>query len=648
MRPRKLDQRGVTLIELGIALVITAALVGIIISFAVDKQQQSAQQTIKNDLLTTAETGLNTVANDIRLSARADDNNRWQDTNAPGAPSNQLSWQSNGSTLVLATAAQDGSRNILFDDVHDYVTAKNNYVYFVSNHTLYRRTLAAPKTGNAAKTTCPASLATASCPADKVMVNMRLPHAASSTRPRRNQRGMILVSVLIITSVLMIIGFALISSVTGQYRLAGSDVYTDNALLSAEAGVEQSVEQLNQNDNFTGYPSAQTLFNDSTQGYGIFVTTIASSPDDSNAKIITSTGTIYHYGQTTNPVSTRKVKVTVVGTSSNGYSVHTGPGGLILGGSANITNSDVYVNGTISLTGTSKIGTQAQPLKVFAGNYACPTGSTPGSTYPQVCSGTQPISLAQSTAIYGTVCATGQTSTGPNNNIKTGSTGQGLVPGCVAPQVATPTYDRAAQIAAVTTTKTSTDPTIDCTQWQSGIGFKRTWPANLKITGNVNIASSCDLTLTGNVYITGTLTIGGAAIVRTADSLGTTRPVVIVDGTITTGGSGGMTANSSGTGAEFISFKSSAPCNPSCTSVTGTDLKTSQALQTVTIGGGGNLAASMFDAYWGKITIKGSGNIGAAIGQTVDMSGAGTVTFGTGIAAGARTWTITSYQQLSG
>lgn len=464
----------------------------------------------------------------------------------------------------------------------------------------------------------------------------------------RNKRGMILVSVLIITSVLMLIGFALISSVTGQFRLASDDVYVNNALLSAEAGVEQSVDQLNQDDNFSGYPSSQTLFNDTNQGYGTFVTTIASSPDDSNAKIITSTGTIYHYGQVKKPVSKRVVKVTVVGTSSNGYSVQSGPGGLILGGSANITNSDVYVNGTISLTGTSKIGTNAQPLKVFAGNYACPTGNNPGPTYPQVCSGTQPISLAQSTAIYGTVCATGQTSTGPNNNIKAGSTGQGLVPGCVAPQVSPPTYDRAAQIAAVTTTKASTDPSIDCTQWQSGIGFTRTWPANLKITGNVKIGNSCDLTLSGNVYITGTLTIGGAAIIRTANSVGTTRPVVITDDTINAGGSGGMTANSSGTGAEFISFKSSAPCSPSCTTVTGTNLKTSQALQTVTVGGGGNLAASMFYSYWGKISIGGSGNIGAAIGQTVDMSGAGTVTFGTGIAAGARTWTITSYQQLTG
>lgn len=463
----------------------------------------------------------------------------------------------------------------------------------------------------------------------------------------RKQKGMILVSVLILSTVLMVIGFSLMGATGSQYYLANVDVAKANAMQVAEAGIEQSVKDLNENDNFAGYATAQTLFNNTDQGKGTFTVTVANSPTDSNAKVVTATGNVYRYGQS-KVLSQRKVRVTVVGTRSNGYSVHTGPGGLILGGSANITNSDVYVNGLLTLTGASKIGTAAQPLKVFVANYACPTGTSPGPTYPQLCTSGQPISLAQSTIIYGTVCGTGQTSTGPNNNIKTGTTGQGLVVGCIAPQVSPPTYDRAAQISAVTTTKTSTDTSIDCTKWQSGIAFTRTWPANLKITGNVDISSSCDLTVSGNVYITGNLTIGGAAKIRTAESATTNRPVIIVDGTISAAGSGGLIANSYTTGIEFISFKSSASCSPNCTSLTGNDLKTSQSLQTVTAGGGGNLAAGMFYAYWGKIVITGSGNVGAAIGQTVDMSGAGTVTFGTGVAAGARTWTITSYQQLFG
>lgn len=456
------------------------------------------------------------------------------------------------------------------------------------------------------------------------------------------EQGMILVAVIIIGAVLSLIGLALTTGVSSQYTLARNNVYATNADMLAEAGIEESVEQLNQNDAFAGYTTTQTFFNNGTQGKGVFTTVVANT-SDTNAKTITSTGKVYRLNNLTQPASTRIVRVTVVGTGSSGYSVQSGPGGLILGGSANITNSQVYVNGTLSLSGNSKIGTVSQPLQVDVANYACPTGSTPGPTYPQVCTSTQPISLSGSSTIYGTVCATGQTS---SNNIQGGSGGQGLQPGCTAPSVAMPTYDRAGQIAAVTTTKPSSDSTIDCTKFVNGIGFTRTWPANLKITGDVDLKSSCDLTLSGNVYITGNLNIAGAAKIHVPDSLGTTRPVIIVDGTISVGGSSSLLANASGTGVEFISFKSAASCNPSCTSLSGNDLKASQVLQTISIGGSAKMAGMIFDAYWGKITVGGSGNVGSVIGQTVDMSGAGTVTFGTYLNAGQRTWTITSYQHL--
>ncbi len=456
-------------------------------------------------------------------------------------------------------------------------------------------------------------------------------------------RGMILVSVLILSTILMMIGFSLISAITGQYRLASDDVYTDNALLAAEAGVEQSVEQLNQSDSFAGYPTPQTLFNDQTQGFGQFVATISASPDDTNAKIITSTGTIYHYGQTTDPVSIRKVKVTVVGTASAGYSVSTGPGGLILGGSASITNSSVYVNGTITMTGTSSIGTQTNPVTVDAGNIACPKGSSPGSTYPTLCSdGNQPLSLAFSTKIWGTVCATGQTSTGPNNNIKGGNGGLGLQVGCTAPTVSQPVYDRAGIIGGMATTASGTSGAYVCNGNKSV-----TLPANVQLTGtSVSWGNSCTLTISGNVYIPGNLSIGGAVKIKVADSLGTTRPVVVVDGTVDVGGSASMIANSSGAGIDFVSFKN-ATGDPASTP-TGTNLYNSQSQQNVTVGGAVSLAGMIFDAYWSEVALSGSGNIGAAAGQTVNLSGAGTVIFGTTLSSGSKTWTITSYQQLNG
>lgn len=459
------------------------------------------------------------------------------------------------------------------------------------------------------------------------------------------EQGLVLISVVIALTALMIVGFALLSSTASQSLLTSNDTYAANALYVAEAGVEQSLQQLNVSDSFSGYPTPQQFFDNQTQGVGTFTVTIVNDPSDSNARIITATGKVYRYHNTAEPVSTKIVRVTAVGTSSQGYSVQSGPGGLILGGSAAITNSSVYVGGTITMTGAAHIGTTSQPLTVDVGNYACLNGST----YPALCSGTQPISLGWSTNIYGTVCATGQTSTGPNNNIQGGNGGSGLKPGCTAPAASPPTYDRSAQIAAVTTTKPSTDSSIDCTQFLGGgQGFNRTWPANLEITGDIDVGRSCNLVITGNVYITGNLNIDGNARVTVADSVGATRPVILVDGTVTVGGSAQVVANASGTGLEVISFCSKTSSKASCTdpsTLTGSALQTSSAIQTVTVGGAAKVPGVIFDAYWGKVSLTGSGNMGSAIGQTIDMSGAGTITFGTTLSSGARTWTISSYQE---
>lgn len=462
----------------------------------------------------------------------------------------------------------------------------------------------------------------------------------------RSQGGYILVGVLVIGLTLTMIGIGVMSFTSSTYGLAVRSTYAANAALVAEAGIERSLHELNANNTFAGYASEQTFFDDATQGKGVYTTVIVDTVD-TNAKTITATGTVYRYGST-KVEQTRKVRVTVVGTASPGHSVHTGPGGLILSGSANITNSNVYVNGYIDMNGAARIGTSAQPSNVYVANYRCPLGNNPGATFPSQCSGAgasaDPISLKHSTYIYGTVCATGQTSTGPNpsGNILPGSTGAGLQVGCTAPVVSTPTYDRAAHIAAVTATGAGNSNTYVCNNWP----FDRTWPANLRLTGNVSIAGSCNLVITGDVYITGNLTLGGAATITIANSVGADRPNIIVDGTISVGGSARILANSQGTGAHFISFRSSASCNPNCTSLTGNDLYNSMGVQTVSVSGAVNLPGMIFQSHWGRVTLSGSGNLGAAIGQTVDMSGAGTVLFGTTLSSGTTSWSVTGYQRL--
>lgn len=464
---------------------------------------------------------------------------------------------------------------------------------------------------------------------------------------QQNQRGIVFVTVLFVGLLLTFVGLSLANVTLAQLRRTNENVFVSNALLVAEAGVEQSLYEINAEDSFAGYADEVEFYSNDIQGRGTYQTTVTAGSGP-NERVITSIGRTYRNGSDV-VEKERRVRITIVGTSSPGYSVQAGAGGLILSGSARITNSQVYVNGYIDLNGAASIGTASQPLDIFVANANCPTGNNPGPTYPQVCTSGEPIQFETSTKIYGNVCATGQTSirvapwqTTPV--IEGGNGGQGLISGCTAPLAPMPTYDRNAHISSMTTVSPANNIAYNCSQWRNPDGFVRTWPANLRLTGNVNIASSCDLTITGNVYITGNLDIGGAARIRIADSLGTTRPVIVVDGDIEAGGSASIIPNSSGTSAHLISFKSSAACSPNCTNITGTELKQSQNLLTVDVAGAGNFPGTVFHAYWSKVKLGGSGNLGSAIGQTIDLSGAGTITFGTALSSGESTWTVRSYQ----
>ncbi len=110
---------------------------------------------------------LDNVTNDIMLSGSVDQTNRWPDPNGPNG--NQFGWQSGSQILILAKVATDSSGNAIYQDTSNYVTLKDDEVYFLSGTTLYRRTLASGEDGDTAVTTCPKSDATSSCPADTVI-----------------------------------------------------------------------------------------------------------------------------------------------------------------------------------------------------------------------------------------------------------------------------------------------------------------------------------------------------------------------------------------------------------------------------------------------------------------------------------------------
>lgn len=168
---RKL-QDGFTLIEMLVATAITSLMIILIMTFLVNTLAQNATDTARADLLREAQLTLDVMSKDIRLSANVDSINRWEDSNSPNAvDTNGFGWTSDDSTLVLATAANDTDKNVLFSDATHYITFKDNVIYYLDNGSIYKRTLAGDIADNAAITTCPPESASSTCPADRKLVN---------------------------------------------------------------------------------------------------------------------------------------------------------------------------------------------------------------------------------------------------------------------------------------------------------------------------------------------------------------------------------------------------------------------------------------------------------------------------------------------
>lgn len=162
---------GFTLVEILVATAVAGVIIVLMMDFTANTLRDNSIATARDTLLSDAQIGLDSINQVVRLSGDADANNRIADQNAPGAPGDTYSWQSNSGTLVLATAAIDANHNVLFQDPLHYISDKNNNIYYVSGGTLYRRILANPAAGNVAKTSCPQAKSSSSCPPDSQLMH---------------------------------------------------------------------------------------------------------------------------------------------------------------------------------------------------------------------------------------------------------------------------------------------------------------------------------------------------------------------------------------------------------------------------------------------------------------------------------------------
>jgi hypothetical protein len=468
---------------------------------------------------------------------------------------------------------------------------------------------------------------------------------------KQSESGSVLVSVIIILPFLILIIGYYMQLALNNYRLGFNDELRTHAQLGTDAAIDYALQQVNSTPAWTGTSTPTELHNDGRVRVTYTVIVTDTSP---NQKVLTATGRSYSPVTDTNPDSTVKINVTLRAVKSGNYSIVTGVGGLYLSNSAKIVGGDVLVNGEISLQNTAQIGLTTNPVTVKVAHQTCPI-SAPFTDYPRICNpgeNGQPINILNSAKIYGTVQANNQT-TGTamtNPGLKTPNCTQPYpIDGnpnsnCVKPQDLPP-HDRAAQKAAIPGdgAHNLTGAAASC-----GNNQTRTWLANTKITGNVLISGNCVVNVQGNVWITGKFELQNSSIAAVSDALGTTQPVLMVDDVANFSQSSQLKSNSSETGFEIITYKSSKVCSPdpTCETVTGQDLFNSRNLVSITLDNSAAGPDTIFYARWSRVLINNAGEIGALVGQTIELKNSGTISFGSSVPGLSNVyWVISKYQR---
>ncbi len=446
---------------------------------------------------------------------------------------------------------------------------------------------------------------------------------------RLNQRGSILLVFIITLPFLITIAIYYMRLSLTSAQVSRFDQFHTMAQFAADAGADYSVEQMALDGTWPGTTIPMTVHSDS-QVKTTFTSTVTGT---NSSKTVAVTGNTYF--PASSPTVSRSVKIYVdlYPVVSGNYSIVAGAGGLYMSNNSKVVGGSVFVNGEINMSNSASIGLAALPVNVQAADQICPIPAN--NTYPQVCSGTAhpPITMSGVAHIYGTVTATNQTNGAQMSN-------SGLVAGSVVPPQPLPTYDRASQKTAATNNMTGA--AASC----SGNGTTVTWPANTKINGDVTTSNSCTIIVKGNVWITGNVTTSNTSQIIIDNSVGATRPTIMIDGStgLTMNQSTAITSNNSGTGAEIITYYCGASCDED-SMVSGTTLASSRSLTTISLNNSASAPNTIFYAYWSQTSLGNSGQLGAVIGQTIQMNNTAAITFGAASGIGTTVWVIKGYRR---
>ena len=444
------------------------------------------------------------------------------------------------------------------------------------------------------------------------------------------QSGFALPSVVIMFTFLAVIGTTMLQLSTTAYRTASDLRHDTNAQLAADSGIDLAVYEIASDPTWTGTPTFATILNDGTYESRTSVTVIDI---DSDTKEVVSTGTTFRTSDPSAILSQRVARSELRAVGLGDFSVVTGVGGLYMRNSARIIGGSVFVNGEISMENTAQIGLTTNPVSVRAAHQNCPI--PPDASYPRVCNSgenAEPINLTNSAHIYGDVRATNQVTGTEMTN-----------PGLTSPSTVTPltypTYDRSAHAASIANTMTGAAASCDS-------NGTTTWPANVKITGDVIIQKKCVVYTQGDVWITGNLTMNQTGALKPIDGIGAARTNVMVDGELEMNQGSKFDWNSSDGSYQVITHKSDAACSPDCADVAGSDLYNSRNDETIRINNSASGEKTIFFARWTQISIDNSGGVGALVGQTIELKNSATITFGASAPGGSdKFWVLDNYRR---
>lgn len=158
-------EHGFTITELAISTIIAGFLTAVLFIVTFYYYANVVQSEVTTDMALESQSILTQMSDDIRLADAIANTNAISDPNAPVG-----GWITNdpSNIIIIESPAVTSAREIIYDTNTGF-PYRNEYIYFGSGSSMYKRVLAnTAAVGNIAVTTCPTALASPSCPPDRL------------------------------------------------------------------------------------------------------------------------------------------------------------------------------------------------------------------------------------------------------------------------------------------------------------------------------------------------------------------------------------------------------------------------------------------------------------------------------------------------